>query len=102
LIYKSNILIVDDELIQVAALKMLLTKEGYEVITAGSACETLEIVRSQKMDIVLLDVHLGDENGLELLKLIKSKERIDNPFVILISLPEISGLLSDWSSQRTG
>ena len=64
---------------------MLLTKEGYEVITAGSACETLEIVRSQKMDIVLLDVHLGDENGLELLKLIKSKERIDNPFVILIS-----------------
>jgi len=83
--YIPNILIVDDESIQSSALKILLKKNGYEVFTAVSACETLEIIRTNKTDIVLLDIHPGDENGMELLKLIKSKERVDNPFVILIS-----------------
>lgn len=85
---RFNILIVDDEALQVMAIQSLLESEGYKTFTASSACETLEILKNTKIDIVLLDINLGDENGIQLLNIIKPKEKLDNPFVILISAHE--------------
>lgn len=50
-----KVLLVDDEPLVADALKRVLHKESYEVISAGSAAEALEILSNQSFDIVVSD-----------------------------------------------
>ncbi|MCD6152665.1 MAG: sigma-54-dependent Fis family transcriptional regulator [Syntrophobacterales bacterium] len=70
--YKT-ILIVDDEESIRTVLKGILSDEGYEVTTAGSGEECLNIIEEELPDLVLLDIWLPGIDGIETLKLIKSK-----------------------------
>jgi len=47
-------------------LKLLLSQEDYEVETAVSAKEALELASSEEFDLYVLDRHLPDLSGLEL------------------------------------
>lgn len=58
-------LVVDDEPADLALLQNLLEKQGYEVLTAKTAGEGLDLVRREQPDIAILDILLPDENGLE-------------------------------------
>ena len=68
-----TILVVDDEESICVSLKGILSDEGYEVITAGSGEECLDVVEDELPDLVLLDIWLPGIDGIETLKLIKSK-----------------------------
>lgn len=70
--YKT-ILVVDDEDSICQVLKGILSDEGYEVLTAGSGEEGLNIVEEESPDLVLLDIWLPGIDGIETLKQIKSK-----------------------------
>ena len=67
-----SILIIDDEKAIQESLKGALTDEGYRVNTASSGPEAIEILRSDKPDIILLDIWMSEMDGLETLKLIKN------------------------------
>ena len=69
----STILVVDDEKNILRTLRMVLESEGYAVKSASSisAAET-ELSGNERIETILLDVKLGDENGLNLLESIKS------------------------------
>ena len=77
-----KILIVDDEKDIRDSLSEIFIEEGYETIGAKTAKEAMELA-SSGIDLVLLDIKLGDDNGIEVLKNIK-KERPNLP-VIMIS-----------------
>ncbi len=62
----TTILIVDDEEIIRSALKRFLLQQGYEVATAASGEQALQIVRRQKVTALLLDVHLPGVSGIDL------------------------------------
>jgi two-component system response regulator AtoC len=68
----SRILIVDDEPLQRWALKEQLVRWGYEVLEADSGQSALELYRTHLPDVVLLDLRLGAESGLDVLKEIKA------------------------------
>ena len=68
---KAVILCVDDEENPLVLRKLVLQKAGYEVITARSAKEALEISRSRGVDLVLTDHLMPGTTGAELARQIK-------------------------------
>ncbi len=63
---KCSILCIDDHDDTSEMLKLLLIQEDYEVLTASTMAEALEMARTQDFDLYLLDKHLPDGNGLDL------------------------------------
>ncbi len=68
---KNYILIVDDDQLILYALNKLLRAEGYEVATAKTATSAIEKLSFCPYDLCLIDIHLPDMNGLELMKVIR-------------------------------
>ncbi len=69
---KPKILIVDDEVSILQSLSGVLEDEGYRVSVAASGEESLEDVRKDSPDLVLLDIWMPGMDGLAVLKEIKS------------------------------
>lgn len=68
-----SILIIDDEKNILRALRLVLEGEDYEVFDANSIASAVEVLRSQtSIEAIMLDIKLGDDNGLDLLASLKS------------------------------
>ena len=67
-----TVLNVDDHEAALFARSSILRKEGWNVVEAQTGRGALEAVRRHQPDVVLLDVHLPDINGLEVCRLIKA------------------------------
>lgn len=66
-------LVVDDEENMVHVLTTLLAQEGFGVAAARTGEEALERIRSEVVDLVLLDVRLPGRDGLEVLEAVKAQ-----------------------------
>ncbi len=62
------VLVVDDERSILAALKRTLRREGYEILTAGSATAGLRLLDEHPVDLVLSDQKMPGPSGLEFLR----------------------------------
>jgi two-component system response regulator PilR (NtrC family) len=69
----TSILIVDDERSMRDFLKILLTKEGYEVSTASGGHQALEQIAKQSYDLIITDIRMEEMDGLSLLSTIKEQ-----------------------------
>jgi two-component system, NtrC family, nitrogen regulation response regulator NtrX len=69
---KKNIMIVDDEESICQTLGGVLTDEGYDVVTARSGEEALQLLEEEPPHLILLDIWLPGMDGIETLKAIKS------------------------------
>lgn len=69
MVYK--ILIVDDEEAIRGLFSELFEKEGYRTNTCATGEETLELLKKENFDVVLLDIKLPGISGLEVLKSIR-------------------------------
>jgi two-component system alkaline phosphatase synthesis response regulator PhoP len=78
----SKILIVEDEPDMVLGLKDNFEFEGYEVLTASDGQAGLERARSQKPDLVVLDIMLPRLSGLEVCKTLRG-EGFEGPIIML-------------------
>jgi CheY-like chemotaxis protein len=64
----SRILVVDDsEPVRNTLLRILESRQHHEVLLAASGLEALEIWHERGADLVMLDVHMPDVDGIELL-----------------------------------
>ncbi len=80
---RARILIVDDEKLLRWSLEQNLQKEGYEVVSADTGARGLEKFREDMPDITLLDIHLPDMSGMDVLKKLKELDR--DSIVIMIT-----------------
>ena len=69
-----SILVVDDNEDIRNLLSLVLQKEGYEVFLAPNGSEALEIVKNNRLDLVLLDVMMPELSGLEVLSHIRGNK----------------------------
>jgi len=70
---KKSILILDDES-SICAFLSLALEDTYEVYTANSAEQAFKILNSRKIHLVLLDLLLGESNGLDVLLEVKKQD----------------------------
>jgi DNA-binding response OmpR family regulator len=68
----KKILIVEDEKDILQLVKLYLEKEGYRTVTASTGSEGLAQVRSEKPDLLVLDLMLPEIDGLEICKRLRS------------------------------
>lgn len=73
---REKILIIDDEEAILESLEMYLTEKGYSVTCAKTAEEGLRKKDAFEPDLIILDVKLPDQDGLELLRELKEKKVI--------------------------
>ncbi len=71
---KERILVVDDEGQIVRAIQRFLTDKGYEVISCSSFESAVPIIEKEFVDGAIVDLKLGDQNGIELIRRIKKNQ----------------------------
>jgi two-component system response regulator HydG len=69
---KPRLLIVDDEKTALDTLQEIFVHENFEVVSASSAEQALDVFRAQEFDVVLTDLRMGALDGMDLLKAIKT------------------------------
>lgn len=77
----EKILIIDDEAFIRENVSRILSEEGYQVCEASNAVEATEQVASGEIDLALLDLNLGPENGIDVLKILKE---LDPELLVII------------------
>jgi CheY-like chemotaxis protein len=68
---QKTVLVVDDDHLVCWALRKELTNHRLNAFIAGSGMECMSAVRENHFDLVFLDIHLPDANGIDLLKTIR-------------------------------
>jgi CheY-like chemotaxis protein len=81
IIMSRKVLFVDDEVEMCFMVANLLKHHGYEVVTAETAESALELGFSLPLDLIILDINLAGENGLQLMSYLK-RNSPDVPIII--------------------
>ncbi len=66
-------------------LKTLLKMEGFEVVALQADADVLAAVRVEKPDVVLLDVHLSSQSGLDILDSLRNSKDTTRVRVVMSS-----------------
>ena len=80
-----TILVVDDQPINVQLLKRKLEREGIQVSAAYNGAEALQLVKSVKPDLILLDVMMPDMDGIEVCQRLQSEESTRSIPIIFVT-----------------
>ncbi|WP_025743086.1 tetratricopeptide repeat-containing hybrid sensor histidine kinase/response regulator [Aquimarina pacifica] len=67
-----NVLIVDDNKINQIVTQNILKKKGYTCNIASNGMDAIEMVKSEKFDLILMDINMPEMNGLEATKVIRT------------------------------
>ena len=87
---KFKILIADDSKDNLTLMSRYVEDEGYNYITAMNGVETLEKIRSEKPDLVLLDVNMPNMDGFEVLGEMRAEPAISHIPVIVLTAARLN------------
>jgi two-component system cell cycle response regulator len=94
--YAADILILDDSGLNQTLLRSMLEPHGYHVRTAFTVEEAIAAAEDTPPDLVLSDVHVGRQNGKELLSLVRSAPMLTTvPFAFITAT-------TDWQEPLLG
>ena len=81
----QKVLVVDDESDILELLKYNLTKEGYDVKTASNGIKGVETAKTFVPDLILLDIMMPKQDGVETCRQIREIPELANVFVIFLT-----------------
>lgn len=108
---KRRILCIEDEAEMIELTRLVLEREGFEVLGAVGGAKGLESLKEQKPDLVLLDLMMPDMDGWEVYRQMKAdKELADIPVIVVTaraqSIDKVLGLqvakVSDYITKPFG
>lgn len=82
---KSRILIIEDETDIIEALKLRLGANGYEVLVSTDGAEGLNRARSEKPDLIILDIRLPKMDGYKVCRILKYDENFSKIPIIMLT-----------------
>ncbi len=89
----GNILIVDDDDKKIETIARRLKQKGYSYFTANSGLEAFELLKSKKIDLLLLDILMPEMSGHDVLtRLKKARETQDIPVLIISSVSDLESV----------
>jgi two-component system, NarL family, invasion response regulator UvrY len=85
----AKVLLIDDHPMVRAGLRQILKEDRHigEIGEAASAAEATEVLRTWQWDLVILDIHMPDRSGMEILRHMRS-EHPRTKILVLSGLPE--------------
>lgn len=81
----ARVLIVDDDRTTVRLLKTLLELDGFEVAIASLGREVMQLAQQVKPDLFLMDYHLDDINGVEVIRIVRSYPDFQQTPIVMTS-----------------
>jgi len=82
---KLKVLLAEDDITMVSLLTTLLKMEGFNVVALQADADVPAAVRTENPDILLLDVHLLQQSGLDILDAIRKSEDMSRTRVVMSS-----------------
>ncbi|OGE75380.1 MAG: hypothetical protein A3K08_02950 [Candidatus Doudnabacteria bacterium RIFCSPLOWO2_01_41_7] len=97
----KTILVVEDDTMFTDILRHVLTKAGYNVVTAKDGLEGLDAVRGHHPDLIILDIMMPKLDGLEMLKQLRNQEEPDKKarVIMLSSVEQPDSKIQAFASQ---
>jgi len=81
----EKILIIDDDLDTLRLVGLMLQKQGYQIVAAGSGPQGLELAFSEIPDLVLLDVMMPGMDGYEVARRLRANEKTANVSILMFT-----------------
>jgi DNA-binding response OmpR family regulator len=80
-----KILVADDEPNIVISLEYLMKREGYTVLVARDGQEALDMIASERPDLVLLDVMMPKKSGFEVCQAVRASEALQATKILMLT-----------------
>jgi len=80
-----KILLAEDDRTMVSLLKTLLKMEGFEVVALDVNADVPAAVELEKPDTLLMDVHLGQQSGMDIVRAIRQNPVLANVRIVMTS-----------------
>ena len=87
---EATILVVDDTPSNVKLMRLILVDAGYRVLSAYGGVEALQMVHSDRPDMILLDVRMPGMSGYEVCRIIRSDAEFSTLPVIMVTSLSLS------------
>ncbi|HEX2978889.1 MAG TPA: response regulator, partial [Anaerolineaceae bacterium] len=81
----EKILIVDDDVETRRLVGLMLHRQGYTTVAAGSGQEAIEVTLSEKPDLILLDIMMPDLDGYEVTRRLRANPVTQDTPIIMFS-----------------
>ena len=81
----SKVLLAEDDRTMVSLLTTLLKMEGYDVVTLDVHADVPSVVSRENPDALLMDVHLGGQNGMDIVRDIRKDPANANINIVMVS-----------------
>jgi DNA-binding response OmpR family regulator len=80
-----KVLLAEDDHTMVSLLKTLLKMEGFEVVALDVNSDVPAAVQREKPDVLLMDVHLGKQSGMDIVRSIRSDPTLAGVRIVMTS-----------------
>lgn len=81
----AKVLLAEDDPTMLSLLRTLLTMEGFETVTLDIDADVTEAVLRENPDVLLMDVHLGQQSGMDIMQSIRQNPQTANVRVVMTS-----------------
>jgi two-component system cell cycle response regulator DivK len=81
----KRILIVEDNDLNLKLFRDLLTAHGYETIETREGVEAVALTRSERPDLILMDIQLPEISGLDVTRQLKAEEELRSIPIIAVT-----------------
>ncbi len=82
---QTKVLIVDDEERILEILKLYLENQNFDVYTAASGQEALELLERIEVEVIVSDLMMPNIDGTQLCRIVKNEEKYNNPYFIMLT-----------------
>ncbi len=88
---RPRVLVVEDNFMNKVLVREMLTLHGYEVIEAGTGKEAVELTSREAPDLILMDLHLPEMDGVTATRLIKEREELRMIPIVALTASAMKG-----------
>lgn len=100
--YSMKLLIVDDNTSITDMLSKYLTIKGYDVSVVNSGINALNMIKSNKFDIVLLDLSMPDFSGIDVIENLEKTDQLKDQKIVLFTASSVANDTIDKLLEKDG
>ena len=82
---KAKVLLVEDNYMNKVLIKEILTMNGYETAEASNGAEAIRMIATERPDLVLMDLHLPEMDGVTATRIIRADRRYEGIPVLALT-----------------